>query len=267
MHAPGVRDVTGWAARYRALGWSLVPLRHGTKQPLIPWQEYQHRLPDEDEIGAWLRQWPDANLAVVTGRVSGLAVLDADPRHGGTESLSALERDHGALPRTVEALTGGGGRHLYFALGGTPIRNRLGFAPGLDLKGEGGLVVVPPSLHPSGRRYAWRVRRAPHQAALALLPDWLVELARADAPRRGHPLPYWRELVAAGVEEGARNSTIASLTGHLLWHGVDPEVALGLLLCWNRVRCRPPLADDEVARTVASIARAHGAPEAEEPGG
>ena len=60
-----------------------------------------------------------------------------------------------------------------------------------------------------------------------------------------------------GVAEGERNNTIASLTGHLLWHGVDPEVALQLLLCWNRVRCRPPLSDDEVARTVESIRRTH----------
>jgi hypothetical protein len=70
-------------------------------------------------------------------------------------------------------------------------------------------------------------------------------------------LTYWRKLVADGVTEGERNNTIASLTGHLLWHGVDPDVVLELLLCWNRVRCRPPLPDDEVIRTVDSIARLH----------
>ena len=60
-----------------------------------------------------------------------------------------------------------------------------------------------------------------------------------------------------GVAEGARNNTLASLTGHLLWHGVDPEAALELLLAWNRARCRPPLPDEEVARVVASIERTH----------
>jgi hypothetical protein len=59
------------------------------------------------------------------------------------------------------------------------------------------------------------------------------------------------------VPEGERNTTVASLTGHLLWHGVDPEVTMELLLCWNRVRCRPPLTDDEVIRTVLSITRLH----------
>jgi hypothetical protein len=63
--------------------------------------------------------------------------------------------------------------------------------------------------------------------------------------------------VREGVSEGERNSTIASLTGHLLWHGVDPEVALEVMLAWNRMRCRPPLDDAEVARTVASITKLH----------
>lgn len=256
---PGGRDVASPALDYRRRGWSVVPLRHGLKLPLIPWLEFQHRLASEDEIRSWFDEWPDANLAVVTGRISGLAVLDCDPRNRGDESLRALETERGALPDTVEAVTGGGGRHLYFATGQAPVRNRVGFAPGLDLKGEGGLVVAPPSIHPSGGRYAWRKGRAPGEIVLAPLPDWLLALEAADGSRRGHPLPYWRDLVRAGVGEGERNRTIASLTGHLLWHGVEPDVALELLLAWNRVRCSPPLPDEEVARTVASIVRTHAA--------
>jgi hypothetical protein len=75
--------------------------------------------------------------------------------------------------------------------------------------------------------------------------------------RSGHPLAHWRALVREGVVEGERNSTVASLAGHLLWHGVDAQVAVDLLLAWNSVRCHPPLADEEVARTVESIARLH----------
>jgi hypothetical protein len=63
--------------------------------------------------------------------------------------------------------------------------------------------------------------------------------------------------VGDGVDEGARNATLASLAGHLLWHGVDATVVLELLLSWNRARCRPPLPDDEVAGVVQSIARLH----------
>ena len=89
------------------------------------------------------------------------------------------------------------------------------------------------------------------------MPDWLLRLIKGPPGSSGHPLRHWRELVKTGVAEGERNNTIASLTGHLLWHEVDPEVVLELLLCWNRVRCRPPLADDEVARTVESVRHTH----------
>ena len=105
--------------------------------------------------------------------------------------------------------------------------------------------------------YAWKKGHAPSQRPLAPLPGWLRDCLRENAARRGHPLVYWRSLVREGVEQGQRNNTIASFAGHLLWHGVDPEVVLELLLSWNRVRCRPPLDDDEVARVVASITKLH----------
>ena len=73
----------------------------------------------------------------------------------------------------------------------------------------------------------------------------------------GHPLAYWRSLVKEGVAEGRRNATIASFTGHLLWHEVDPDVVMELMLAWNQMRCRPPLDDEEVIRTVRSIERTH----------
>ncbi len=87
---------------------------------------------------------------------------------------------------------------------------------------------------------------------MAALPAWLLSLPQGGI---GHPPAHWRRLVRDGVAEGERNSTLASLTGHLLRRGVDPEVALELLLAWNRIRCRPPLPDEEVAGVVESIAR------------
>ncbi len=88
--------------------------------------------------------WPEANVGVATG--DGLVVLDVDPRHGGDRSLIELEEGHGDVV-TLAARTGGGGVHLYLE-GDLPARNS--FRPGLDLKGSGGFVVAPPSLHKSG---------------------------------------------------------------------------------------------------------------------
>jgi hypothetical protein len=250
-------EVERAALAYVARGWSVVIVEPRGKRPLVRWEEFQRRCPGGDELRSWLDRYPDANLAVVAGAISGLVVLDVDPRHGGIESLARWERQHGALPHTVEAQTGGGGRHLYFAHPGGELRNRVGLAPGLDMRGDGGLVVAPPSLHPSGGRYRWLPGHAPDETRAAPLPGWLLEIVRGEAPRTDQPLRGWRSRVHETVPEGQRNDTIASFTGHLLWHGIDPAVARELMLCWNRVRCRPPLDDDEVARTVESITRTH----------
>ena len=132
-----------------------------------------------EQVQRWWRRWPDANVGIVTGVVSELVVLDVDPRHGGGESLAALEAEHGALPRTVESLTGGGGQHLYFRHPGGSVPSGP-IAPGLDLKGDGGLVVSPPSRHVSGRTYAWESGCAPGETLPADLPQWLRVTA-------GHP--------------------------------------------------------------------------------
>jgi hypothetical protein len=245
------------ALDYLRRGWSVVPVRPREKRPLVAWQPYQQAPPTAEEVRAWFVRWPQANVAIVTGAVSGLVVLDVDPKHEGAASLSRLEREHGPLPFTVEAVSGGGGRHLYFAHPGGQVHNRVALAPGIDLRGDGGVIVAPPSVHPSGARYAWRAQHAPQDVPLAPLPRWLLRHGPGESGRMGHPLAYWRGLIAEGVAQGSRNSTIASLAGHLLWHGVDADIVTELLLCWNRARCRPPLDDAEVVRTVESIARRH----------
>jgi len=254
---PTHKDVLEAALAYGAKRWSVIPIAGKEKRPLVRWTPYQRGRAATPEIRHWFRQWPDANIGIVTGVVSDLVVLDVDPQHGGERSLVALERRHGPLPRTVEAVTGGGGRHFYFLHPGGTVRNKVGLAPGIDLRGDGGLVVAPPSLHPSGRRYAWAKGRGPEDTALAPMPDWLLRLASAPPGGPSHPLEHWRRLVRTGVAEGERNDTLASLAGYLFWHEMDPQVVLDLLLCWNAERCRPPLPEDEVARTVDSIARLH----------
>lgn len=244
------------ALGYRARGWSIIPVRPREKRPILAWQGYQQERAAEDDIRQWWRRWPDANVGIVTGGLSGLVVVDVDPAHGGTESLGHWERTHGALPHTVEARSGGGGRHLYFAHPGGMVHNRVGLLPGIDVRADGGLIVAPPSVHPSGNRYSWVV--APDHCEPAALPGALLAQLSPQGGRQGHSLAYWRTLLSEGVARGHRNDALASIAGHLLWRGVDDTVVAELMLCWNRSRCRPPLGDDEVIRTVQSIARLHG---------
>ncbi|MBI4576931.1 MAG: bifunctional DNA primase/polymerase [Planctomycetes bacterium] len=142
---------------------------------------------DPYTIRGWWRRWPTANVGVACGPTSGLLVLDIDPRHGGDATLATMERTYGALPATVEALTGrgDGGRHLYFAwpVGTERVRSP---GPGVDALGPGRYLVAPPSVHPvSGQPYTWCA--APGTVALAAVPPgWVRSLARPPptSPRR-----------------------------------------------------------------------------------
>jgi putative DNA primase/helicase len=110
---------------------------------------------DPKVIRGWYAKDPRSNLAIATGR--GFFALDIDHKSGGFESLAALEAEHGPLPPTVTAITGGGGRHyLYrYDVERFTVCNSTKVRPGIDTRGDGGCIVAAPSLHPSGRRYEW----------------------------------------------------------------------------------------------------------------
>lgn len=237
-----------WALAYARRGWAVFPLRPGGKEPLTP-HGFKDAMTDEATIRRWWATWADANVAIATGSPSGLVALDNDPRNGGDESLHDLVARYGPLPDTVTALTGGGGSHDYFAAPpGVTIRSRK-LAPGLELKAEGGYVVAPPSLHPSGRRYEWEVGRSPADLPLAPLPAWLLELAqggrslvRYDAFDEGRP-----------ITEGWRHDHLVSLAGKLRAAGLCIEAIEAALLVENGRRCDPPLPAEEVARIARSM--------------
>ena len=203
------------AIEYAARGWRVLPIGPGKKSP--PMDAWQHAATtDPATITAWWTGlYRGYGIGIATGAASGLFVLDVDTDNGkrGDESLADLEATYGRLPDTREILTGSGGRHLYFRWpAGVDIRNdqsgRLGL--GLDIRGEGGQVLAPPTVHPNGRIYAHELS-SPDD--LADPPDWLVELLtktndkqprRAKAPRLGGDLPgdlyatqiTWPDLLA-----------------------------------------------------------------------
>jgi putative DNA primase/helicase len=114
---------------------------------------------DVATIQAWREQWPESNWALACGRESGVVVIDIDPRHNGYESIEEYEnaRPEGNLPKTLRATSGGGGRHLIFKYpdGVTSVSNRQNWLPGVDIKADGGYIILPPSEHISGGKYSW----------------------------------------------------------------------------------------------------------------
>lgn len=163
------------ALKYARYNWSIIPMRPHEKRPMIRWQEYQQHRATEEQIKNWYQRWPDMNIGVVTGQLSGIVVLDVDPRHGGDSNLEKWEQQHGQFPDTVEVITGGGGRHLYFKHPGEIIHNRVSIVAGIDLRGDGGCAVLPPSIHPSGKAYRWRAGHEPDNMDMAELPGWLLQ--------------------------------------------------------------------------------------------
>lgn len=133
---------------------------------------------DDEQVRQWWATWPDANIAMLTGARAGWFVVDIDPRHGGYESLAQLETKYGPLPRTVEAATGGGGSHLFYHHPGERM-SCAAIAPGVDVKSDGGLILVSPSLHASGQRYRWV--RHPETCELRDAPAWLLDLVYRQA--------------------------------------------------------------------------------------
>jgi hypothetical protein len=108
---------------------------------------------DPRQIEAWWRKWPDANIGIATGAVSGIVVIDIDGATGRA-TLQRLVAQYELLPRTEHVKTARGW-HLYFAMPPTcpPIPCSTG--DGLDVRGDGGYVVAPPSRHASGHVYQW----------------------------------------------------------------------------------------------------------------
>jgi putative DNA primase/helicase len=266
------------ALRYAALGWPVFALHYpvrrvgklccscgnpacsnAAKHPygrLAP-DGCKNATTDERKIRRWFAGAP-FNIGIATGAKAGFIVLDVDPRNGGDETLAALEGQHGPLPWTWRFRTGGGGEHILFRHPGGLVKNNVGTAlgNGLDIKADGGFIVAPPSAHISGRHYAADVDHAPDDGPLADLPTWLTERLRTN--RQKMPIATipetWRKLARDGVVEGQRNDAVARLAGLLLRPGpIDPFVVLDLIRSWNAQRCKPPLADNEIVRTVESI--------------
>lgn len=257
------------ACRYAHRGWYVIPLHSShngrcscsrpTCSSVGKHPRTVHGLKDATTDAAlirqWWTQWPDTNVGIVTGSRSGVVVMDIDPRNGGDNSFTDLERTYGPVPNTIESLTGGGGRHLFFQHPGDVIKSRP-IEAGLDIKADGGYVVAPPSHHASGKLYVWKQGGEPDTKALSPLSQWLLQWMKdkATSSTSARSISEWRRIAMSGIGEGQRNTWVTRLVGHLLRHGIDPVVALYLIAAWNQVHNRPPLPQDEVIRTVNAIA-------------
>jgi hypothetical protein len=228
---------------YLGKGWPVFPCKPRGKTPLC-----EHGLKDATtdpaQIAKWAARWPGANVGTPTGTN---IVLDLDSRDDGDASLAELEKIHGVLPDTLTVSTGGGGKHFYFRADGAAIRNSASkVGAGLDVRGNGGFVVCPPSVHESGKRYEWLRRVHP-----VSLPEWLKEkmiTASDAAPASTNGNGVAVVGTSDVVPQGQRHQRMLKLAGSLRNQGFSREAILANLRAVNSLQCCPPLDEADLAK-------------------
>jgi Bifunctional DNA primase/polymerase, N-terminal/Primase C terminal 1 (PriCT-1) len=202
---------------------------------------------DDRQIEVWATQWPGCNWAVATGPQSGVFVLDVDGERGRA-SLDGLESKYGPLPATRISTTGRGEHRWFGYPAGRSIRTSVGkIGRGLDVRGNGGYVLVPPSIHANGAPYKWRDANAP----IADAPDWLMELLAEAARREQSLLPDHVSVLV----EGKRNDGMFRFACALRRKGLTPERIASEVDAANLKRCKPPLRPEEIEGIVSKAAR------------
>ena len=202
-------------------------------------------------IREWWRMWPTANIGVATGRISGIFVVDIDPRNGGFQSMETFEteRPDGSLPGTLTALTGGGGRHLFFKYptdGVVP--SRKPWIPGVDIKSDGGYVILPPGTHISGGRYEWL--NVAHATTVQAPPDLLQSISDVGgAGQTRDELPD-TSTILQGIPEGERDNTLYRAACRWRRQLNDDKAAVTVLVLEAARNCTPPFPEDEARRKV-----------------
>lgn len=229
------------------LGWAVHPLKG--KIPLL--KDWPNQATTDPEIiQRWWGEYPTANAGVLCGKRSGIVVIDIDPRNGGEASFEELVTELGPLPPTPEALTGGGGRHIYLRYPKERTVPKSTPLPGIDIQSEGSQVVAPPSIHPeTGRRYLWEESSRPNATPLADLPQkWLDFLSEKEKGKKD-------EQDEHDIPEGGRNRALTRLAGKMRHAGATLSEIEAALLTFNSARCHPPLGKEEVLRVAKSVAR------------
>ena len=230
---------------YVNIGWSILPVKPSEKRPYMNnWLQYNKTRATKATVDNWFNNLSGAGVGMVTGKISNIVVLDVE-----SYCPTPIEEILKKYPTQLISRTGSGGYHLFYQYPTNVPRvaNRVGIFEGADLRADGGFIVLPPTVHPSGNKYEWVQRGTPMAFPLALLD---LE-SKPTVQNEG-----WITEALRGVSEGGRNDTCARLAGYFFKKGMASEIVEALLIDWNE-RNDPPLPVSEVRTTIKSIERSH----------
>lgn len=238
-----------FAAFYSQQKWDIFPCKPHDKTPLVKWAD--EATSDMFQIAEWWSRYPDANIGLATGKRSGVFALDVDAGHGGLDTLRQHTEKFGRLPDTPTSNTGGGGNHYLFSWDDNyKVRNSAGrLGQGLDTRGDGGYIVVPLSVHPSGNLYKWQADHAPSKTPIAKAPDWLVKMLFTEQIQQVTTQPQGAYSV------GRRNNALTQMAGAMRRRGASDDEIFVAINAMNLNKCVPPLSEQEVKQIASSVAR------------
>ncbi len=271
------------AKTYARRGWPVFRVSPRGKIPMRGSRGCLDATADEAAVCRWWQDAPEANVGIATGLRAGCWVLDIDGERGA-QSLAELEAEIGALPETLEQATGSGGRHLFFSWPEREVRNRQNVRAGIDVRGEGGYIVAPPSVHPSGNAYRWTNDLPIAEAPTALL-DLVAPAEKTVAPweriaprkpvQAPAPAPvsavggtpiierasrYLRECEPAVQGSGGHNALLWAARALVVGFELDDGTALSLLWSEFNPRCSPPWKQSERKDFERKVAEARRTP-------
>ncbi len=236
---------------YREQGISIIPVPAKTKEAKIKWAEYRERLPTDSEINSWFNG-NNTNVAALTGKPPGgkysLVVLDCDSSERFYEVAAVITSKLGVadiLDFTLVSQTGRGYHILLWVK--APVKSAK--FPNLDIKGEGGYILVPPSIHPNGMPYKFLNPKVPI-SVIDSLSDIGIDLERKPQGQIGDKPNWISEVLQHGADEGRRNDTCFRLAGYFK-ERQPRDITTQILLDWNQ-KNRPPLSEKEVITAVDS---------------
>lgn len=239
-----------YALAYAKMGMAVFPLVPKSKNPATQ-HGFQNATTDPNQIEEWWGGNPNYNIGIASGQMSGGIIvvdLDIDKEKGkyGNETLREWESEHGQLPDTCRTITGRGGYHLLYRAD-RKILCSINEEKAVDIRGDGGYFVAPPSIHENGNRYEWE--QDPQEFVLEQANDLVYEFIDFVRPEKKKKSTF---SVPEEIPEGSRDNTIFRLACSLQSKGLSDEAILAAAIKENETRCVPPLTDKEVEQKVES---------------
>ena len=259
----GTNKMLKAALFYIKKGWNVIPLygvdkkgfctcgkgekcgSPGKHPKMRSWEKWQTERVTPEQAKKWWTENAKSNLGIVTGKISGIVVLDVD----GPEGRESLKKETRELPATPISKTGNGFHYIFKHPGDRKLKNFAGKQPGLDFRGDGGYIVGPPSLHHTGNNYEWSV--TPQDATPQEIPRWLDDLLTEGKKTAGKHQKVNPESILSGVPEGERDNALFKYACRLRTQGMAKQEAI-ILVLKAADNCNPPFPEDEALIKIES---------------